>query len=665
MHAQERPGAGGARARAGLPGGGRDDAMRAVVAGRPLSPRAAEALQRRAGNAALQRVLTDDEGDPMQLDEPPGAGEPVESVAELRERIIRAVNDTGAKFYGGGLHGRVTDELLLRFQRDKSGERTTQILSQLSMLLYDTVRGVQDRLNAQEPGSAPENDREVQGMLVNDRLLFASNYNVSFSRMFQGEIGEAAASLEELLAVEQSEQGRTGGLTRVDANEYVQRLSRAAAKVGAAMKGLRPAGDATKAVREQTGKPVVRVDVDDPRLHDLLAGNDHRGKVFLVVFDELGTKRMHAEQKLLLALSRAGLEPEAVAATPLAISGKYRPCVGCAAALRYYKEVLGYEGLQYNTRHGHYYQASVDTAVKHLVHVSDGDTYLGYVKEMLDSQENPMSTAALSGHGAPEGASDEEELRIRAEDAYNRGYVTNSDSEWDEATATSVERPSQPYEAGSGGRTLGPGSAQSSGGRARTQTATVAEQEEIRRLWGKRERNEPGADEEVKRYFKQLTGRSGPGVIPVTLAEIARAIAALTGGSEASIANTVGYIVNGGTGHKRRREEGSPERNVRKGNKTREWTRTQDDLLEQTIAPDAAFLAKWRQRRDAGGTAKLRPSDMAAPTFALVFAQFKRFTQRQIADGLFMSMDSLRKNQNWKNAVQAAAQAPEDADTED
>lgn len=163
------------------------------------APGAVLDLQRTLGNRAVARMIaesthtvqrttdghgtdgeeTDDERTDDEVQETQGAGS---SRSKSQKALVKEATDAvkeRADMYGAGHHGRVTDEVRLRFPRDKSGDRSAQSLSHLSLLLHDTIRGILDQLAKATPDARKVNDREVQGMLINDRLLFASNFNRS------------------------------------------------------------------------------------------------------------------------------------------------------------------------------------------------------------------------------------------------------------------------------------------------------------------------------------------------------------------------------------------------------------------------------------------------------------------------------------------------------
>lgn len=66
------------------------------------------------------------------------------------------------------------DEVRVRYARSMADDRTSQTLSHQAFLLYDAMEAERER-----GGGQGFDEREVQGMLVNNRLLFASNFNES------------------------------------------------------------------------------------------------------------------------------------------------------------------------------------------------------------------------------------------------------------------------------------------------------------------------------------------------------------------------------------------------------------------------------------------------------------------------------------------------------
>ncbi|WP_367129458.1 DUF4157 domain-containing protein [Saccharothrix sp. HUAS TT1] len=526
------------------------------------------------GEQRVQRVVKEDSssGETSSAESSSRESSSEESSSEEEEEEPRprgrtdAVKQIGAevekhtKAYGGGLQGRATDEARLRFPRDMADERDTQTLSHLSFLLYDALSAVQDDLVQLEEDIEVVNEREVQGMLINDRLLFASNYNDTIDNL-EVEFGEDMASLRDLVEVHQDDEDRTKGLRAADAQEYLGRLDRAETKVMAAFQELRGMGDdaTAEAMRNSTGRPVVVVDAASPTMRELLTAPEHAGSVIMLRFDETdGTyrkgdkagrrkpKRMHAEQKFLVAIHRAGLKPEE-AEGPLAISGRYRPCMGCAAALRYYRDVVGFGNLDFNPNYGFYYASSVQGLKAHLRHVVEDPRYHEYIREMIDPERGgAVSTSALAWQGAPADAVENNgpEIRIPAERAGGRGYRTDSASEGrltdsdDEEVYHTSDRELFEYKADDGGRKVGKGSRTVNAGRRAQDLLSADDALLLRQVWLFGDRDTQAL---VFRYYTRRPPTFGG---PVSQREIQQATGAGPG--------TISRLILGTTGHEKR-----------------------------------------------------------------------------------------------------------------
>lgn len=631
-----------------------------------MAPGAMLTLQRTLGNRAVARMITaragsdrdpvvqrttdgnrtDDEetdGDRTDDEGPETQGKPKSRAALVKEATDAAKEH--ADVYGAGHHGRVTDEVRLRFPRDKSGERSEQSLSHLSLLLHDAIRGIQDKLAKATPDAKKVNDREVQGMLVNDRLLFASNFNESIDALANQSQAQLS-SLRDLLNNPQEEPNRRAGLSGVEANEYVDRLNRASKKINATLDGMRDAGeDATaQAVRDGIDRPVVFADAGAPNMRDLLTDPNLAGSVIMLRYGKTDpgkrakegarSRSMHAEQKLLAAIQSAGLKPDEVT-DPIVIAGKYRPCKGCAAALRYYRDVAGFGNLQFNPNYGHYYEDSVSGLAAHLRHVVD-DNYLRYLREMTDT-----STSSLSNEGPPAGSS-AGETRIRAEDAHGRGYVTNSDSEYEGPDEPSKKRTLRPYQPGAGGRTLGQGQegVNRTSGNLREDT-TEAERKELREAWDSGDRERQAA------VFKRLHLRDSADGKSITQREIV----AVTGANR----EMVRRLIHDLTGHEKRddrvpgtgviRRPRGGEKKPRgkatftKGRELDDAGRT--ELHEAIRAESGKFLKRWQELQGTSDRS-LMPRSMGPSLAETVIRLRGTYTVNTLAEELHIKDGSLK-----------------------
>ncbi|MGW6316636.1 hypothetical protein [Streptomyces sp. NPDC055099] len=415
--------------------------------------------------------------------------------------------------YGARRQGRAHDEFWMRFPRFKPGEEAEETLSETSALLFDSMKGAQEQAKAEEPEGAAEdaNNREVQGMLINDRLVFASNFNSSIDTLVRRgkKDFKQDPTLQQLLTYRQSDAGRKRGLHGYEAENLQEKLASFQRKNDAIFSGQRGAGeqgrgqDATAlALQAKVNAPVIVVNVEDPGLHTMLTDRKYEGRVFLVRFAELDPRAkktgkhkgemkqegsVHAEQKLLLALSHARIKPRHVEDKPLAIMGKYRPCMGCAAALKYYRERLGFQNLSFDENYGHYFQGSVNSLADHQRHIMD-EHYLENIRQMV--QDDVTSTPALIHEAAPEGAVHRRggrALKVPGKYASRQADVTPvaSDAEMDdEGTYTRVARPLEAtWDAESAHVGLGKGKEKHTAPRRKNEVLTEEQAQQLHGLW--------------------------------------------------------------------------------------------------------------------------------------------------------------------------------------
>ncbi|GCD97713.1 hypothetical protein EHYA_05409 [Embleya hyalina] len=503
--------------------------------GERLTSDAVSALQGSAGNAAVARMLrparpstvpvpvqrlrsddeeeSDDEGQPAQQ---PQQQAPAPNPNQVRAGITTLVDNPPMVNYGARRQGRAHGEFWMRFARSKQGEEAEETLSETSALLFDSMKGAQEQAREEDPEHTAEdsNNREVQGMLINGRLVFASNYNSSIDTLVERgrhEVG-AEPTFGELLEFEQSDAALTRGLREHEAENVRAKLASFRRKNRAIVTGQRGEGeqqrgpDATAmALRAKMDSPVIVVDVEDPDLHGMLTDEEHEGRVFLLRFAALDPRAkktgknkgqqtqegsVHAEQKLLLALRRAGIRPRRDVRGPISVMGKYRPCMGCAAALMYYRERLDFTNLTFDENYGHYFQGSVDSLYEHQRHVMDAH-YLEYIRQMV--AEDITSTPAMAHEAAPQGAVHRRggpSLRVPGAYASRQADVTppTSDAEFDEDdTYRRITRPltdTWTTETASAG--IGKGSATHTIPRRRHERLTPEQQTELRELWNGR-----------------------------------------------------------------------------------------------------------------------------------------------------------------------------------
>lgn len=460
--------------------------------------------------ASVQRMEQPGQGGEDPPGQTPGPGRTPEDVTAV---ITELVDNPPMVNYGARRQGRAHGEFWMRFPRSKSQEATEETLSGVSALMFDSARGAQEQARAEDPDGAPEEagNREIQGMLINDRVVFASNYNSSLDTLVERGRRDTGAepTLQELLAIRQSDEGATRGLRGHEVTNHRDKMASLRRKNAAVVSGQRGEGeqgrapDATaKALRAQLHAPVIVVNIEDDNLHDMLTGRAYEGRVFLLRFAALDPRAkkqgknkgkmtaegsVHAEQKLLLALQHAGISPHTDVKGPLTIMGKYRPCMGCAAALMYYRERLGFEGLSFDENYGHYFQGSVDSLYEHHRHMMDDD-YLEYIRSMVHN--DITSTPAMMHEAPPEGADFRRgghTLRVPGRYASRQADVTppTSDAEFDEdGLYHRTERPLQDawtLETANAG--IGQGSQTHKVPRRKFETLSTEQAQELEALW--------------------------------------------------------------------------------------------------------------------------------------------------------------------------------------
>ncbi|MFD0412794.1 hypothetical protein [Streptomyces sp. NPDC127108] len=501
-----------------------------------MTPAGVRAMADAAGNGAVSRVLS-----VQRAGEGSGSGKRSRKGASRRDDkavlkdIKTEVDGPPLVNYGARRQGRAHEEFWMRFPRFKDGEEAEETLHETSALLFDSMKGAQERAKQEDPDRDAEdaNNREVQGMLINDRLLFASNFNSSVDTLVsQGrQVYGKEPTLQELLAFQQSDSGHRRGMHPHEAANLQRKLASYRRKNAAIVSGQRGAGeqgrgeDATAlTLRAQLNAPVTVVDIEDKKLNSYITSPKYSGRVFLLRFAALDPRAkkqgkyigqptqeesLHAEQKLLLALSRAGISPGQAVTRPLAIMGKYRPCMGCAAALMYYRNEMGFGNLRFDENYGHYFQGAVGSVSDHLKHIMDDD-YLKYIRQMVHN--DITSTPAMAHEAAPAQAVHRNggpSLRVPGRLASRHADVTPSasDAEFDEAnTYTRVSRPlEKTWSEETAPAGIGKGKATHTAPRRRTDELTEAQAQQLYVLWNGR--NGVHATNEDRRQAIELMSR--------------------------------------------------------------------------------------------------------------------------------------------------------------
>ncbi|HEV7963909.1 MAG TPA: aldo/keto reductase, partial [Actinoplanes sp.] len=594
-----------------------------------------------------------------------------------KKDLLKQVDDVAHSFtksYGAGQFGRAVDNFRLRFVRDKRHQRAAQTLSHASFQLHDTIRALRDAQLAQGSTDVAK-DLEVQGMLVNNRLVFATNFNESIDLLANATPtgNPNDPPLRRLLDIQQSDAGRRRNLNGPDADEYAGRMRRTNVKIEAAFDGQRPSAtanamQANNAIRILDAAPTTAA--GRQALRDMLTSSQHAGDVILLRHAGSGDNSMHAEQKLLLAMHSAGMTPADVRGTHL-IMGKYRPCLGCWAALHHHED-SGFP-VDFDRNFGNYYAESVRTLVNFLPHTLRdplGRTS-NYLASIIGTARNQMmSVAALSRQQVPPNAVDNggPEVVIPASEAPNRGYVTASDSEteikyFDRKRQYVTYKRNLDYASGSRARTLGTGTDKPFTPRAAHRILSDDEGDALRNVW------ERGTSEQIAQWFKHHASRGA------TYAEISEA----TGAS----AGHVGRIVNDKDGHESRdsrekinqrvQSRGGRRDSTAKSTTAGKFTKRSDLDSDGRRAMIKAMDRDFRSTWEAGG--KLAARHIPGRLNDTLDALRRRYNMQSIADELRIPRKSLQQHLDKRygsvneNATKTAAPtrqaSPDDVEMHD
>jgi hypothetical protein len=279
--------------------------------------------------------------------------------------------------------GRGTDPVRVRYRRSYAQQRTQQTLRHVSTRLLDTIRFMEQRGGSGSPGEI-----EVQGMAVNQRLIFATNHNRSIDLLAdalgmraQPGGGSPAPTLEELLTTDLHQHGQAGSRSSAPQTAELQERSgrerRSVAGLINTYAGRRSGGLTGDILRQRS--PVHVVDANDAAtLRQLLTDPQHQGAVILLrhaTGDSDVPERdgpVHAEQKLLIALQTAsGAQPGSLG--NVQVRGTKRPCAACWFALGHF-QTTGYQ-LDFNPNVGNVFDDAFQSVGRFLPGVLDNDSY--------------------------------------------------------------------------------------------------------------------------------------------------------------------------------------------------------------------------------------------------------------------------------------------------
>lgn len=383
------------------------------------------------------------------------------------------------------------------------------------------------------------------------------------------------------------------------------------------------------------------------RLNYLLTNEEKMGAVIVLQHSDSKANSMHAEQKLLLAVHSARLQAKDIRGTYL-IMGKYRPCLGCWAALHHHRE--DNFPVDFDDNHGNYYLESIRLLVSYLPHtIRDPQGRVGnYLKDFISGAAGRMmSVSALSRQAPPHDAVDRNGLEkvIPVGDAPNRGYVTASDSEvaFDEESNQTVRvKRTLDFTTGTRNSTLGTGKEKSHGSRAAQRVLNEAEREQLAAAWRGRDSEQRAA------LFKHHAARN------VSQVEIAEASGAHP--------STVYKIVRDKDGHEYRDGRDSVKRRVASRSGRHDSTASSttsrgagkfkkrpdiDDVGRaslRNVMRGTDFYQGWKHIENSQSKSTLKARDIPSALNKALAAARQQYSMQSIADYLHMPRKSLQQH---------------------
>ncbi|MFD5657324.1 eCIS core domain-containing protein [Streptomyces hirsutus] len=430
---------------------------RRVMSGPAPAQRAAESDAARQpavpapGAVAVQRMYSGDGEEEEYLgDDESGMAEALEDGDVLQQLI----QDVRACTCEPRLQqeGRSTKEAVVRYPRNQKGERAEQTLRHISIRLFNCIRYLHDVALQNTQGDAdgdavmaesssapatkagrdmkgkgkatpkkkgPPRESEVQGMLINGRLVFATNRNRSVTLLMEwlqaqsaGQSADAPAlDLSHLMNREPSEKELRTGRPGKEADDVVGINRRAKLKIQQVYRGQRASSTAEAMQRKG---PVFQLEAKPTsdeavaELHRMLTSEKYKGAVILLKHstgpkeNPDGRESMHAEQKLMLALDTADLS-EAERGAKIVVRGVKRPCKACWAMLEHYRQ-SGFP-LGFNQGFGPFFQESSATIREHLPHVTQppgGQGEGNWMSQQITAKApDGTRVSAYSGERAP------------------------------------------------------------------------------------------------------------------------------------------------------------------------------------------------------------------------------------------------------------------------
>ncbi|WP_030541881.1 hypothetical protein [Streptomyces albus] len=358
-------------------------------------------MQRSAAHGALANRLP---AGPVSVPVVQRAGDeetPENARAGKRKRVLphnelvtawEATPEHADRFTGSGADqlGALSAEGKVRREaRSFAEERAVQTMRHIAIRLLACVQ----HLKAVAPADRkPPAESEIQGMLINDRIVLSSNINesidllealhqqnsASFTDMLGMEtplVGRAASGHKEAALINNRRRAARAGIGRVlkpspDDEGYQADDERASAS-GAARPTRNATGDAlVGATRPPAGEEAterlttVVVDLASTEVNEglrhLLTSDEYKNVIILIkTANEVAAGEsvtIHAEQKLIAALKAARISPEDITSDNFLIRGTKRPCLACGALLRHVSDNMFAGGLAVNRNPGAYFK---------------------------------------------------------------------------------------------------------------------------------------------------------------------------------------------------------------------------------------------------------------------------------------------------------------------
>ncbi|MFD9561257.1 hypothetical protein [Streptomyces sp. NPDC059994] len=317
--------------------------------------------------------------------------------------------------------GRSAHQVTVSSRRSFTESRQAQSLRHVSIRLWNALGHLHQQMQHGVNGDKFKREVEVQGALVHDRLVFATNLDRSVEWLVEG--AAQAGGFWNLLHWSPDIRYFLG-YTKVDRFETLARSSRALNKLAAQVSGMDITEDGGPAqggnavidiLREISDKGnsarvhAVATSEEPEVLRALLTDAEHAGAVILVMGPDGAhdwASPMHAEQKILHLLSKADVTPQHIPSS-VVIRGQKRPCAACWLALTNFQKqwnpTAGHSGhdIEFNDHIGNFYQQSLQTLARHLPHLArNADVLEGELRQRSFTSAYSYPATASSGQSS-------------------------------------------------------------------------------------------------------------------------------------------------------------------------------------------------------------------------------------------------------------------------